>query len=126
MPGWHGSTRAATLPPDWRTERRPRILARDSHRCTWLHRHPDGDGGFPDYLAGTYPPEARCTRPARDVDHWGNRHDHRDEALRSLCGQHHDRRSAKQGARASAAVRSRTAPGRLRPTEPHPGVRNPR
>lgn len=34
MPGgWVGSTRAARLPPNWATEIRPRILARDNHTC---------------------------------------------------------------------------------------------
>lgn len=123
MAGWKGSTRRETLPPDWATRIRPAVLDRDDQRCTWLHRHSDNDGGFADYLAGNYRPTRRCAAPARDVDHWGPRHDHRVEMCRALCGAHHDRRSGKQGGQASVASRRRMAQQRIRPTAPHPGLR---
>lgn len=100
MPGgWQGSNRKAELPPDWASAIRPRILARDGYQCTEL------DDGV------------RCTHRATDVDHIGDKHDHTDENLRSLCDWHHKKRSSAQG----NAVRRRI-PERRRP-EPHPGLR---
>jgi hypothetical protein len=54
----------AHLPADWR-DRRARVLARDGHRCT---------------IAGP-----RCTGLATEVDHIGDRDDHRELMLRSAC-----------------------------------------
>lgn len=93
---WTGA-RKATLPPDWPAIRRL-VLERDGHRCTW----PD--------------PDERCTAPATDVDHIGDRHDHHPDNLRSLCGPHHDQRTAAQGVAARNAKR-------YRPQPPHPGLR---
>ena len=116
MPGrWAGSRRRDELPADWVPVVRPAVLARDGYRCTWLDGYPDG--GHERYLAGRYHTHQRCQQPARDVDHVGDRHDHRPESLRSLCGWHHDRRSSAQG---NAA---RRRPSNRRPVEEHPGLR---
>ena len=99
MPGgWQGSRRKAELPPDWASVIRPRILARDGHQCTEL------DDGV------------RCTYRASDVDHIGDKHDHRDENLRALCDWHHKKRSSAQGNAARRRI-----PERRRP-EKHPGL----
>lgn len=99
MPGrWAGSTRRAELPPDWDTVIRPRILARDGHRCTWTT----------DYK--------RCREQASDVDHRGDPHDHSDANLRSLCGWHHDRKSSAEGNAARTRLTMR------HPPERHPGL----
>lgn len=99
---WHGSTRRATLPPDWPTIR-PRILRRDHHRCQ---------------LAGP-----RCLVRATEVDHIGDRDDHRDENLRAACRPCHMTRSSSQGGQAAAAAYAAIAARRYRPSEPHPGMR---
>lgn len=101
MPGnWAGSHRRAELPPDW-----PlivdQILARDHRRCQ-----------FPDEQ---HP--GICGRPATDVDHIGDRHDHRPQNLQAACEWHHDRKSSAQGNAARRRWSSR------RPPEPHPGSR---
>lgn len=101
MPGgWADSDRRNTLPVDWATKVRPRILRRDGHRCTWIENG------------------KRCPQRATDVDHVGDPLDHSDANLRALCGTHHDRRSSAQGNAAKAARRA----ARLRPPEPHPGA----
>lgn len=74
---WAGSNRRAELPHNW-PQLRQQALERDDHRCTWRTDH------------------KRCIETATDVDHIGNRHDHRLANLRSLCGTHHDRRTARQ------------------------------
>jgi hypothetical protein len=102
MPGWKGSTRRATLPPNWATVIRPAVLARDGYRC--MHIRDD---------------DTRCPERATDVDHLGDRDDHRLENLAAKCGWHHRRKSGTQGARAANARRL----PRKRPPEPHPGLR---
>lgn len=97
--GWAGSNRRQQLPPDWPAIRR-RILQRDGHQCTALM----GDG-------------TRCPERARDVDHLGDRHDHRDENLTSKCGWHHGRKSSAEGNAARRRWSSR------RKSEPHPGLK---
>lgn len=80
--GWRGSSatnRDAELPPDWPAIRR-RVLDRDGQRCVWL-----------------LPSGARCPNGATDVDHIGSKHNHASWNLRSLCGPHHDKRTAEQG-----------------------------
>lgn len=102
MPGhWHGSTRHATLPPNWDTELRPAVLERDGYQCTrWEHG-------------------ARCPEQATDVDHvvpysqggtdeLGN--------LTALCGPHHGVKSSIEGNQARWRHSTR------RPKEPHPGL----
>ncbi len=95
--GWHNSNRRGALPQDWRA-RRARILARDHHRCT---------------IAGPH-----CTGTATEVDHIGERTDHRDHMLRAVCHPCHARRTAQQ------AASSRTA-RRRRPDEGVPGLLSP-
>lgn len=119
MSGWADSDRRSTLPADWDTAVRPRILRRDRRRCTWLG-DPNHDGHPERYLAGDYTDRERCTAPATDVDHIGNALDHADTNLRALCARHHGRRSALQGVAAKARMRRQ----RLRPQRPHPGLRS--
>lgn len=116
MPGhWEGSTRSATLPADWPQRREP-ILERDDHRCTWLDGLPDGGPQW--YLAGRYAAQQRCAVTQElEVDHIGDPGDHRSENLRTLCAEHHGRRSSQQGN--AARWRYRNA----RPVERHPGLR---
>lgn len=102
MPYGPRSARTAPLPPNWGTEIRPRILARDHHACRQTI---------------SYTGEL-CGRPATDVDHIGDPHDHADANLRALCQRHHRVRSAAQGGRAAAARRV----SRQRPADPHPGM----
>ncbi|WP_411140259.1 HNH endonuclease [Streptomyces sp. x-80] len=101
---WSSSNRRAELPTDWDSSVRPRILARDSQQCVATMR----DGG-------------RCPATAGlEVDHIGDRHDHRDANLQTLCSWHHKHKTARE----SAAARRRSArPRRTRPTEAHPGLR---
>jgi 5-methylcytosine-specific restriction protein A len=99
MPGqWQGSNRRAELPPDWDSAIRPRILARDGQQCALVE-----DG-------------VRCTQRATDVDHIGDKNDHRDENLRAICGWHHKKRSSQQGNAARKRVSEKRRP------EPHPGL----
>lgn len=120
MPDWDGSTRRETLPPDWNSRIRPAVFRRDGRRCTWLEGLPEG--GFATYMTGQYNPAIRCTRPATEVDHAGDRLDHRIEACRSICHEHHQPHSGRQGGRASAAARARRRAQRFRPPEPPPGL----
>lgn len=90
--------RTAPLPPGW-ARIRAAVLERDGHRCTWR------DDGV------------RCIEAATDVDHIGDPNDHRPANLRSLCGWHHDRRTAQQAAAARARL-----PKMARPAERHPGL----
>jgi len=92
MPSW----RTAPLPPGW-DRIRDRILDRDRH-CLW----PDD---------GT-PHGGRL-----EVDHIGDPNDHSDGNLRTLCHDHHKRRTAAQGGRAA----QRRAHTRRRPRDRHPG-----
>lgn len=94
-----GSEKGRDLPPDWESRIVPAIKARDGGRCKW--RLPSGQ---------------RCPRPGTDVDHMGDPDDHRLFSLRLLCGHHHDKRTAKQGA---AARRERKAK-KFRRDEEHP------
>lgn len=99
MPGqWEGSTRRATLPPDW-DARRAYVLDRDGHRCTWVEN------------------DERCNSDATDCDHVNDRDDHSVENLRALCGAHHDRRTSEQGNAARWPTTQR------RPVDVHPGLR---
>lgn len=100
MPYGKTSARTTPLPPNWQSQIRPRILARDNRACTWLTNG------------------VRCNQPATDVDHIGDPADHSDANLRALCSPHHRRRSASQGGTAAAAKRL----PRTRPTEAHPGL----
>jgi 5-methylcytosine-specific restriction endonuclease McrA len=96
--GWAGSNRRAELPPDWQTYRRPTVLKRDEYRC---RNRIDG---------------RVCGRPANQVDHIGDKHDHRIEMLQALCADCHAVKSSAQGNDARWAVRMQ------RPPERHPGL----
>lgn len=100
---WSSSTRRADLPSNWDAIRR-RILARDSHQCTAMMR----DG-------------SRCpTTTGLEVDHIGDRRNHTDANLQTLCAWHHKRKTAGESA---AARRRSPRERRARPTEAHPGLR---
>lgn len=98
MTAWAGSTRRATLPPNWAAIRRI-VLERDGHRCVELMRN-----------------GSRCRDKANQVDHIGDPDDHTPGNLRSLCQWHHDRKSSQQGNAARTRLTSR------RPAERHPGL----
>jgi 5-methylcytosine-specific restriction endonuclease McrA len=102
MPGWNGSSRRETLPPDW-PQIRSAVLERDHHQC----QHVREDTG------------RICGLLATDCDHIGDRTDHRMSNLRALCHWHHLRRSGQQGGRASQQARN----ARKKAAQPkHPGV----
>jgi 5-methylcytosine-specific restriction protein A len=91
--GWKNSgDRKDSLPDDWE-KRRLDVLARDDFRCVW--KLPSG---------------ARCSNPATDVDHIGSRWNHSLRNLRSLCGPHHDKRTALQGNAAKPTLPPRKPP----------------
>lgn len=48
-----------------------------------------------------------CGARATDVDHIGDRNNHRFDNLQSLCSYHHDIKTAGQGGRAAAAKRAK-------------------
>lgn len=99
---WSTSNRRSTLPWNWYTEIRPRILARDRHRC----RHVREDTG------------TECGDYANQVDHIDQRRnwDHSDGNLQSLCEYHHRIKSSQEGGRAAAERRKAAARRR------HPGI----
>lgn len=99
--GWETSDRREHLPSDW-NKIRVQVLKRDEGRCTW--RLPSG---------------ARCPRAATDVDHMGDRDDHRLHKLRSLCRHHHQKVTAKQAFVGRRARRQ----GRQKRVERHPGLK---
>jgi hypothetical protein len=94
---WATSNRRAELPPNWGYLRAV-VLSRDHHRCRWV-------------VNGV-----RCMRHATDVDHIGNKHDHRLGNLQALCVPHHRHKTALQGNAARWRYRMRRDP------EPHPGL----
>lgn len=96
--GWETSRRRELLPPDWSTVIRPAVLARDDHTCQL--RYPS------------------CQAKATDVDHMGDRTDHRLAMLQAACKRCHATKSAGEGGGAWAARRKQ---GR-RPPEAHPGL----
>lgn len=101
---WSGDSatnRREELPDDW-AQLRAEQLQRDGWRCVWL-----------------LPSGARCPNEATDVDHYGSKWDH--TKLRSLCGPHHDRRTAIQGAQ--EAARQRAVPPRRADPSPSSGWR---
>lgn len=104
MPGWQGSTRKETLPPDWKKRREERFRL-DGYQCTATNA-----------VTGE-----RCDGPAEECDHHGDRLDHSIDNLRSLCSWHHGRKSAAQGLIAKAN-RLRRADSKFRRDERHPGL----
>jgi 5-methylcytosine-specific restriction enzyme A len=99
MPGgWADSDRTSRLPAGWK-QVAAAVKARDGHRCTWLERG------------------VRCAGPADEVDHVIAGDDHSERNLRSLCTDHHRRKSSAEGNAARWRVSNR------RPRERHPGLR---
>jgi 5-methylcytosine-specific restriction protein A len=99
---WDDSRRRSELPANWSTEIVPRIKKRDGNRCTWITRNGH-----------------RCAETTHlEVDHIGDKHDHSDGNLRTLCHYHHKQRTAQQSAAA------RRPPSQRRPPEKHPGLRS--
>lgn len=98
---WAGSTRRATLPPDWAGRKRRRHQL-DNWTCV--------DCGWHDPTGRTL-----------DCDHTGDRDDHRIASLRTRCNERangcHRRRTQRQAAEARAA-----RPSRRRADPPHPGL----
>lgn len=103
MSGWTDSNRRGRLPANWPAIRE-KVLERDGRRCTW--RYTDG---------------SRCKEPATDVDHRRRGDNHSMANLRSLCGWHHDKKSAREGAYEAAKQRAEIAT-RFRRTEAHPNA----
>ncbi|GAA2577515.1 hypothetical protein GCM10009862_16040 [Microbacterium binotii] len=99
MPQWKGSTRKSTLPADWDTTVRPRILRRDGYRCVWIRADTN----------------SQCGDRANQVDHidQARRWDHSDGNLQSLCEYHHQRKSSAEGGRGNR---------RKQPARRHPGL----
>lgn len=94
---WQGSTRKATLPPNWHALRK-QILERDEHSCQWMT---DGEP---------------CGAHATHVDHKHRKGGDAPSNLRALCAWHHNRKSSSEGH--EAQTRHSTA----RPREQHPGL----
>lgn len=97
--GWKNSGRKAQLPKNWKLIRQ-QVLLRDGYRCT-EHDHLD----------------FRCQQVATDVDHITSPNDHRPQNLRSLCKQHHLRKSSAEGNSAKKRFSKR------HPGEPNPGLK---
>lgn len=99
--GWKGSTRRATLGPDY-FRNRAKVMRRDGGQCQL--RTP-----------------GVCVGEATDCDHIGDRLDHRPENMRAACNPCHQARSSRQGGQSSGVrARARKA-ARLRVPEQHPG-----
>lgn len=92
---WAGSDRAAHLPGDWPARRRA-VLRRDPICMLRTHCH----GSL-----------------SAEVDHIGERTDHRLEQLRGVCSACHHKRTDAQAQQARGA-----GPTRRRPAERHPGL----
>lgn len=90
---WSTSNRRAELPPHWR--RLVRLILKRDPTCT-----------------------ACWASPSAEVDHVGDRHDHRPENLQGLCTPCHRAKTQRQAAAGRAARGLR----RTRPAEAHPGV----
>lgn len=92
---WTDSTRRAELPTNWSSTIVPRIRKRDGNRCT------------------------RCDSTTRlEVHHIGDRFNHADDNLATLC---HDCHATETAAEAAAARKPRA--NARRPPAPHPGLR---
>ena len=98
--GWETSDRRERLPDDW-PARRGKVLKRDGNRCVW--KLPSG---------------ARCPRTTGlEVDHIREGDDHSLRNLRTLCHDHHEKKTSYDGRRRKAKIKA----SRYRPSEDHPG-----
>jgi hypothetical protein len=102
---WKGERRA-DLPSNWSSTIVPAILNRDP-TCQ-LH-YPD------EWQVASR--TVHCTIISTEVDHRGDRRDHRSHMLRGVCHECHARRTREQSAQARGIL------GRLRPGERHPGLK---
>ena len=94
---WHQGNRSdpgrrQELPADW-PRLRLEILDRDAHRCVWPWRGA--------------PASRQCGQAATDVDHVRRGDDHRPANLQSLCGYHHQQKTAKEAAEARAEAQKK-------------------
>ena len=106
---WATSDRRERLPRDWTSRIVPRILRRDGHRCTWV-----------DWAEGG---RVRCERTVGlEVDHIIPGDDHSDENLRTLCHEHHWRKTAKEAGAGRAKARAEIHKRFRRPAEGHPAL----
>lgn len=93
------SGRTSPLPKAW-PKIRGNVLRRDNYQCVHIRE----DTGLP------------CGARATDVDHIDSPDDHTHKNLQSLCGWHHDQKTAAQGGTAAGQKRK----GRIT-REAHPG-----
>ncbi len=98
---WAGSTRRETLGPEF-FRNRARVLRRDGRMCQLR--------------------DPMCIGVATEVDHVGDRMDHREANLRAACKPCHQNRSSGQGGAAAGRVRKQIAAARKRKPEAHPGL----
>lgn len=104
MSGWKGRD----LPAGWEKLRQQRKKMAGG-RCEVMSQIRGNSRTI--YGEGT-----RCVRKGSELDHVGDRDDHRIEMLRWTCWPHHRAKTSKQ----SAAARWPALPAR--PQEPHPGA----
>ena len=100
---WDSSDRRRRLPPDWEALRRAALI-RDDGECQWV------EGGV------------LCLRPATDVDHVQPSGPDVLTNLQSLCGEHHARKSGREGNAAMRAKRRQISERLRKPPEKHPGM----
>lgn len=93
---WHNSIRNASLPSNWRSTLRPLVLRRDRWLCQIRY-------------------EGYCTVKATDVDHIGDRLDHRPANLQAACSACNQRKNVLTRPRARKVSEHR-------PPEAHPGL----
>ena len=98
---WETSTRRSTLPPDW-CRVRNHVLKRDGRLCR---------------IQGPL-----CIGTATEVDHTGDREDHRPEALQAACNPCHQAKSSAQGGQDAGRARRERVAARKRAPERHPGI----
>jgi hypothetical protein len=74
-------------------------------------------------VPGEAEPGYLCAARSTDVDHIERGKGHHDANLRGLCHPHHKIKSDREGALAAGAEAKRRAALKLRPREPHPGLK---
>lgn len=88
-------------PPNWKTEIRPRILARAGNCCEWCGVHNRGTGRR--IADGTWEPShfgpSRIVLTVAHLDHDPENHDVQDDRLAALCQYCHLRYDAAEKAR---------------------------